>query len=290
MHNFTVRLIFAKNYVKTILVIKMKSRLAKREFFENSDYGIVTKTSTGIITTHWHDFYEFDLIVRGTGKTVCNGEKYQLKRGVVSLLSPLDFHEYVFDESVDMINIQFQERNVDCDLIDRLSFVKEHVVCFDDTTMENVEKLCELLKSPAEGKLSEEYRKRITECIIISFLNASNNEKNSNITLTSIKKAVVYLNTHFFKNPSMKETADKLFLNPSYFSRAFKKATGVTYKEYLRTLKLEYSRNLIKNTDLPLIDIAAKSGYETQSHFNREFKERYGISPTGMRADARIRP
>lgn len=261
----------------------MKSRLAKGDFFDGSDYGIVNKTLNGITTTHWHNFYEFDIIVCGEGETICNGEKHQLKRGVASLLSPLDFHEYLCDKNVDLINIQFRERDIDCDLIDRLSFVKEKVVYFDDITMENIEKLCHLLKSNINGKLSEEYRKKIIECIIISFLNASNDEKISNITLTSIKKAVVYLNTHFFMNPSMKEIANKFYLNSSYFSRAFKENTGVTYKEYLRSLKLEYSRTLIKNTDLPLVDIAAKSGYETQSHFNREFKERYKITPMKLR-------
>lgn len=261
----------------------MKGRLAKGDFVDYSDYAIHYKTLNKSTVTHWHNFYEFDIIVSGNGKTVCNGKKYALKRGMVSLLSPLDFHEYIISEDVKIINVQFRERDISCDLLDRLSFVTDKVVFLDEDKIKIMEKLSELIRRDLKGNLSEQYRKRIIECMIISFLDFVDNKKSSGIVHSSIKRAVVYLNTHFYENPSMKEIADKFYLNPSYFSRAFKENTGVTYKEYLRKLKLEYSRTLIKHTDLSLIDIAVKSGYETQSHFNREFKEYYGITPTKLR-------
>ena len=44
-----------------------------------------------------------------------------------------------------------------------------------------------------------------------------------------------------------------------------------------------YARKLIKNTALSFTEISEKCGYETQSHFNREFKAYFGQTPTSMR-------
>lgn len=263
--------------------MRMKSRLAQGNFPDFSDYAIEYKNINGPLSVHWHDFYEFDIVTEGSGETVCNGKKYSMKRGTVSLLSPLDFHEYSVYENVKLINIQFHERDINYELLDKLSFAKNKVICMEEEALLNVEKLCELFNSDVKGVFAEEYRKKITECLIISFLNYADNEESSDIKYSNIKKAVVYLNTHFFLSPSMSETAERFYFNPSYFSRAFKENTGLTYKEYLRRLKLEYSRKLINYTDLSLIDVAIKSGYETQSHFCREFKECYGFSPTKLR-------
>ena len=43
-------------------------------------------------TMHWHDFYEIEIVIRGTGTQIFNGRNYELKRGCAYLLSPLDFH------------------------------------------------------------------------------------------------------------------------------------------------------------------------------------------------------
>ena len=72
-------------------------------------------------------------------------------------------------------------------------------------------------------------------------------------------------------------------MNERYFCQKFKDYTGKCYKDYLRERKLRYARRLVLATEMPLLQIAEESGYETQSHFNREFKDFFGISPTAMR-------
>lgn len=81
----------------------------------------------------------------------------------------------------------------------------------------------------------------------------------------------------------MREVAKLFFLNESYFCRLFKGAVGISYKAYIKKLKLEYSLSLLQSTDLPITEIAGHCGYETQSHFNREFKKVYQLSPTAFR-------
>jgi len=68
--------------------------------------------------------------------------------------------------------------------------------------------------------------------------------------------------------------------------RLFKKTTGKSYKAYIKDLKLEYASSLLRATSLPIIEIAGHCGYATLSHFNREFKTRYGVPPTHFRKKA----
>ena len=98
-----------------------------------------------------------------------------------------------------------------------------------------------------------------------------------------IQKALIYIHAHFKENPSLKKVAALLSLNEKYFCSKFKEYTGTSYKNYLRIKKLGYARRLIFATDLSGAEIAQRSGYSTQSHFNREFKELYGTSPLHMR-------
>ena len=71
------------------------------------------------------------------------------------------------------------------------------------------------------------------------------------------------------------------------FEAKFREYTGKTYKEYLKELKLRYARRLLLVTEMSVTEISAASGYATQSHFNREFKNYYGLSPLGMRSGER---
>ena len=58
---------------------------------------------------------------------------------------------------------------------------------------------------------------------------------------------------------------------------------GESYKNYVKKLKLNYASNLIVHTQLPISAIASESRYNSPSHFNKEFKEMFGISPVAMR-------
>jgi AraC-like DNA-binding protein len=81
----------------------------------------------------------------------------------------------------------------------------------------------------------------------------------------------------------MAEIAHLYSYDPNYFCRLFRKSVGVSYKDYVRSLKLDYGMKLVRFTDLSITEIAANCGYETQTHFNREFKAHYKASPSSFR-------
>ena len=71
--------------------------------------------------------------------------------------------------------------------------------------------------------------------------------------------------------------------SPPVVIEHFKKYTGKTVVEYLKSIKMNKACELLKNTDTPIIEISSILGYASLSHFNRVFKEYLGITPAAYR-------
>ena len=67
------------------------------------------------------------------------------------------------------------------------------------------------------------------------------------------------------------------------FKRRFARATGMSPLEYVHTLRLEESKQMLETTDLPIEAVAGQAGYEDASFFSRLFRRRVGLTPAQYR-------
>jgi len=95
----------------------------------------------------------------------------------------------------------------------------------------------------------------------------------------AIYKSIQYLNDHYTEKVSLDDVAGEVYLSPAYFSKIFKEDMNISFKNYLNTLRIDKSKSLLSNTEIPLIEIAGLVGYEDQSYFSKVFKKLAGISP-----------
>ena len=246
----------------------------------------VYKQICGEISLHWHNVYEFDIVLSGTGEAICNNALTPLRRGTVNLLSPNDYHEYRNCKDVQLINIQFRETNISQDILHNFITQPCRSVFLEEATLEKLLQLHSLLTDGAEGAFNAAYVKNLLACMFLIFLNDCTQSKSGSTTTTPIQSAIMYVGSHFRENPKMAAIARMFYLNESYFCRLFKRTTGKSYKAYIKDLKLEYSISLLHSTKLSVTEIAIRCGYATPSHFNREFKARYGMPPTQFRKKA----
>ena len=65
--------------------------------------------------------------------------------------------------------------------------------------------------------------------------------------------------------------------------RRFAQATGMTPIEYIQTLRLEESKQVLETTDIPVEAVALEVGYEDPSYFGRLFKRTVGLTPAQYR-------
>ena len=68
-----------------------------------------------------------------------------------------------------------------------------------------------------------------------------------------------------------------------HFVRAFKAATGTSPHRWLTALRMERARHLLAHTKMPVIEIAAEIGFESQSHFGAIFRAQTGCTPRDWR-------
>ncbi|CAI6086400.1 response regulator transcription factor [Cohnella sp. JJ-181] len=100
---------------------------------------------------------------------------------------------------------------------------------------------------------------------------------------SSIKDAIAYIYDRLHDTVGMKQVAEHLHLNPSYFSVLFKEQTGVTFSDYLTRIRLQKAKELLVATRLPIWEIAEKVGYQTVKYFIKVFKDNEGMSPRQYR-------
>lgn len=82
---------------------------------------------------------------------------------------------------------------------------------------------------------------------------------------------------------ALEEMAQAVNLSPSRLRYLFKTETGMSPSDYLRHLRLEKARELLDTTFLQIKEIRTKVGIPDQSNFVRDFKRKYGASPTEYR-------
>lgn len=103
-------------------------------------------------------------------------------------------------------------------------------------------------------------------------------KENGNIT-PQIRSACDYISINLDKRIEIHELARKYGYTDYYFSDKFKKETGVSVKQFIKDKKMERAKELLKNTNLDVVEISSQLGFATQSYFGDVFKKTTGSSP-----------
>lgn len=125
------------------------------------------------------------------------------------------------------------------------------------------------------------------EEILNNFIELYKNTLNNTKKLVmhpSIKKALAYIDQNYMNKLTLDDLAKNVYLNKSYVSQMFITYLGITFVEYLESLRIHKAQELLRNTEASITKIAENIGYSTQSYFTKVFKKRMGMSPIKYRA------
>ncbi|MCW3148911.1 helix-turn-helix domain-containing protein [Stutzerimonas stutzeri] len=100
-------------------------------------------------------------------------------------------------------------------------------------------------------------------------------------------RATQYIDQHFCENLDQKELALLCGLTPSRFSRLFREVHGVCYLEYMLGKRLEFAKDRLDNTQMPITTIGYDAGFRDPSYFARAFKQFVGCTPSEYRNGGR---
>lgn len=94
-----------------------------------------------------------------------------------------------------------------------------------------------------------------------------------------LKQAIDYINRHLDENIKIKDIACSLGISQYYFCRLFRESTGVAPYRYIIQERIFKAKKLIEEHQLSLSDIAAESGFSSQSQMTHHFRKIVGTTP-----------
>jgi transcriptional regulator GlxA family with amidase domain len=94
-----------------------------------------------------------------------------------------------------------------------------------------------------------------------------------------VQKAIEVMKENARRAFSPTDMARHAQLSPRRFSHLFREETGTTPARFLKSLRMQQAKDLLENTFLGTKEIMRKVGVSNDSHFARDFKRYYGMTP-----------
>jgi len=82
---------------------------------------------------------------------------------------------------------------------------------------------------------------------------------------------------------TLHEMAQCAELSPAHFSQMFRKSTGESPHQFVLRQRVERAKEMLREADMRVLDVAVACGFKTQQHFARVFRQMCGGSPTEYR-------
>lgn len=96
---------------------------------------------------------------------------------------------------------------------------------------------------------------------------------------TLVNKINHYIQEHYTEDIGRNEIAAKFYLAPEYLAKSYKKKTGINLKDYIILYRIEKAKELLKQDDKNVSDIAELVGFANFSYFSTIFKKFTGFTP-----------
>lgn len=98
-----------------------------------------------------------------------------------------------------------------------------------------------------------------------------------------VKDAEQFILSDLSRRVTAKEMAERFGISESSFKLYIKGILGDSYLSYFRKKRMEKAAELLESTNMKVIDIAIRVGYENQGKFAKVFSDQYGVSPLEFR-------
>ena len=229
-----------------------------------------------------HPMPELTYVDQGSLHSVLEGQDTLLKQGDLTVYGPNQWHMHYADIGVAprFVTITFDLAGVDLTPILNRKFVApQQAVTLLQQMLREQERMDEYSNDMIIAQLSMVVLTLLREATrpTAAKLQTSNAVHGEN---EIIRQAQQYVGSHIREKLSVPLVARQVDVSPSYLTALFHKNLQISPGEYIRRIKLQESKQMIRENNLNFTEIAAALQYSTVHHFSRQFKEKFGITPT----------
>ena len=243
---------------------------------------------------HWHNHLEILLILDGTMAAFVNDRKYELTYHDILLINPREIHSTQIHGSIRYILLQIPLEDLKRLMPNFEMLHFEEYIPFKTSLNGSANKMETLLINMQNefDQKSDGYQLQFTS-LYYAFLHelykshsvqlSIQNKNRAAKNLTRIELIMDYVKSHYQTPITLDEIAGSLSISPEYFCRLFKKYTGLTFLEYVNTVRMVHFYYDLKHTNDSITFLMDKNGITNYKVFIRMFKLAYGTTPAKVR-------
>lgn len=245
---------------------------------------------------HWHQDLEVAYGIAGCSRHYINGECVMGSPGRLVVTNANFIHSILPDESIEKKHILVKVIVVISPqfIADNLPEYPEFYFTNEcECASERVDQIMMELIQYADGVALKPYENVRARALVMELLYemctqgtvARENVDKINILkdIERMKGVVTFIEEHYRERISQSMVAKKFHFSTTYFSKYFKKCTGMTYTEYLTDYRLYQARKLLLQTEDSVTRIAEESGFTDDRRLILAFRKVYGDTPLQYR-------
>ena len=228
-----------------------------------------------------HSMMELTYVDQGTMHSVADGQDLLLEQGDMVLYGPGQWHMQYSDMGVAprYVTISFDVSGLDISSLTNRKFRSpQKAIALLQQMLHEQEKMNQsandMIISLLTTMLITLLRTAQQPSDRIQPLHCVNNENEI------IRRAQQYISQHVREKMSVTQVAKMTDVSTSYLTALFHKHLQISPGEYIRRIKLQESKQMIREGNRNFTEIAAALQYSTIHHFSRQFKEKFGITPS----------
>jgi AraC family transcriptional activator of pobA len=247
---------------------------------------------------HRHSFYQVLFITEGKGTHVIDFENHEVKKGMIYFLAPSQVHEWLFDENVNGILINFNENLLSSFLAnsrylaDFAFFTANGMHSAIDLSFDESEDVVQSILTNIQKEFSsnEEYKLDVMKTMLLQLFLIVNRKvcvnqnlpanKNNYMVFRNFEKLI---ELNFTKMRMPKDYANLLFVTPNHLNALCNQLTGKSAGDIIRNRVLLGAKRLLVNSNQNINEIAWHLSFEDNSYFSKFFKKYEGITPDEFR-------
>lgn len=265
--------------------IKDQYRLEKRDTSHTIYLNVATRTKgTNMPDFHYHTSYELFYIKSGRADFIIGRSTYTVFDGNLLVIPPYVPHRSMYLRSkTDRIEVCIEETQIDDKMVGLLKKMSQNI-CYT-ISLKHQEFIMQLFSRIGDelrcgGVYSQELCRAYTyELLIMLYRHAVSTGMPGCIETAIPERIMEYISENYGQKIIISELAEKFHVCESTIYKSFKKYTGLKITDYINFTRVMNAERLMRETKLPLAEIAYQCGFNDCNYFSTVFGKYKSISP-----------
>lgn len=245
------------------------------EHIGSPEHLVIEKNYDYSFPLHIHQCFEVITINEGYMKVTVENDTYTLKKNEAILIFPNQLHSLDSTKSRHTLCIFSPQLVKAYSAKTKKKVPKNNKFIMDERLISLFENL--------ESNDSEIFRKGVLYLILDNFDRKAVYKEQEKDNKNLIYKMFSFVEKNFDSECTLTALSKEIGYNYSYLSRYFKDIVGISFNEYVNNYRLNHACYLLHNSTAPIIQCTLESGFVSLRSFNRNFKQRFGLTPTEYR-------